>query len=195
MRTISSLAAAVIALTALTSAQARGTGRPAFAQRQHGYGASWPCHWKKSRDERPRVFNRISTFAGYRNNADLSDVTVSEIVAATKDGSTLVYTDSELEEVGFVDIAEAATPLPLGKVAVGGEPTSVAITQSGLALVGVNTSESFVNVSGHLSVVDVATQTVVAELPLGGQAGGPSGVCTARRCGLELQKTTPCAST
>jgi hypothetical protein len=35
---------------------------------------------------------------------------VAEIVAATPDGRTLVYTDSENEEIGFVDITDASAP-------------------------------------------------------------------------------------
>ncbi len=162
MRILSSLALGLLALSTLGSAQARSNG-------SDGHGRSWPSEWKRGRGNGPKVFNRVATFANYTNNVDLADETVSEIIAATPDGRTLVYTDGTLEEVGFVDIANPAEPLPDGKVAVGGEPTSVALTDGGLALVGVNTSESFVTPSGHLSVIDVATRTVVAELPLGGQ--------------------------
>ena len=43
---------------------------------------------------------------------------VAEIVSATPDGGTLVYSDSSIEEIGFVDITPAATPTEL-VVAIG----------------------------------------------------------------------------
>jgi DNA-binding beta-propeller fold protein YncE len=164
MRTLSSLAIGVIALSVLGNASARNKHHDT-----RDFGRSWPCEWKKGRGRGPRVFNRISTFANYTNNADLSEETVSEIVAATKDGQTLVYTDSPLAELGFVDITDPAAPAPLGKLALGGEPTSAATTADGLALVAVNTSDSFVAPDGYLAVVDIATRSIVAEVPLGGQ--------------------------
>lgn len=117
----------------------------------------------------PARFNRIATLPNYLNDTDPSGATVSEIVAASESGNTLVYTDSLLEEVGFLDITEPSAAAPLGKLAVGGEPTSVAVLGDNLALVAVNTSESFVDPSGHLAVVDVAAQQIVAELDVGGQ--------------------------
>ncbi|MBL8775979.1 MAG: hypothetical protein JNK12_08615 [Acidimicrobiales bacterium] len=88
---------------------------------------------------------------------------VAEIVAATPDGGTLVYTDSETAEIGFVDITDPALPTELGTLAMGGSPTSVAVTPDGdFALVAVsNTNE--------LVVVDVATRTAVHSIALGGQ--------------------------
>ncbi|MEY4548523.1 MAG: hypothetical protein RL685_4718, partial [Pseudomonadota bacterium] len=94
-------------------------------------------------------------------------------------GNTLVYTDSLLEEVGFLDITQPHAPVSLGKLAVGGEPTSVTVLGERLALVAVNGSPSFAAPSGHLAVVDLTTQRVLRELPLGGQpdsiALSPSG--------------------
>lgn len=138
------------------------------AQAQVDYGDSWPLSWKRP-NHKLGNFQRVATLPNYLNNADIADTTVSEIVAATADGNTLVYTDSPLEEVGFVDITDPAAPLPTGKLALGGEPTSVSILPSGLALVGVNTSASYVSPSGTLAVVDVASQTVLEQIPLGGQ--------------------------
>jgi DNA-binding beta-propeller fold protein YncE len=57
---------------------------------------------------------------------------VAGIVAATPDGHTLVYTDSEEEEVGFVNITTPGTPSEIGTVPMPGSPTSVAITPDGL---------------------------------------------------------------
>ena len=97
------------------------------------------------------------------------DETVSEIVAATSNGRTLVYTDSELETIGFVFIGDPSNPIPTGTVALPGEPTSVAMWRNRYALVGVDTSESLTNTSGVLVVVDINTRAIVAEVDLGGQ--------------------------
>ena len=59
-------------------------------------------------------------------------------------------------------------PLPLGTLALEGEPTSVAI-KDGLALVCINTSKDYIDANGTLLVVDIATQTVQHSIPLGGQ--------------------------
>src|SRR5687768_5107188 len=56
---------------------------------------------------------------------------VAEIVAATPNGQVLVYTDSESQEVGFVDISDPANPTELGTISIDGEPTAVAITPDG----------------------------------------------------------------
>jgi hypothetical protein len=114
-------------------------------------------------------FKRIATLANYINNDDIGDETVSEIVAATADGQNLVYTDSEGEAIGFVNIGVPSNPIPTGTFDVGGEPTSVAVLGNDLALVSVNTSESFTDTGGTLVVVDINQRSIVAELDLGGQ--------------------------
>jgi DNA-binding beta-propeller fold protein YncE len=124
--------------------------------------------WNEDRQS-GAAFQRVATLPNYLNNADVGSPTVAEIVAATKDGRTLVYTDSELEEIGFVDISDPRNPISAGKLAVGGEPTSVAVLGNELALVAVNTSPSFTAPSGDLLVVGVRSRIVLAELPLGGQ--------------------------
>lgn len=118
-----------------------------------------------------KSFQRVSTLANYLNNgfADIGEETVSEIVAATKDGTTLVYTDSPLEQVGFVDITDPANPLPAGTVALDGEPTSVDVLGNDYALVAINTSDDYVNTGGALVVIDIATRTIVGSVDLGGQ--------------------------
>jgi sugar lactone lactonase YvrE len=116
-------------------------------------------------------FHRIATFHVTDNlpaGADAKKGTVAEIVAATPDGRTLVYTDSPGERVGIVDIADPAKPKAAGVVALGGEPTSVVVAGA-KALVGVVTSESYAKPSGHVAVVDIASRTVEATCALGGQ--------------------------
>ncbi len=120
-------------------------------------------------DDGQRSFKRVATLANYLNNADIADETVSEIVAASKDGMTLVYTDSPLEQIGFIDISDPSTPTPMGQLFVGGEPTSVDILGNAYALVAVNTSASYTSPGGKLVVVDMTTRAIAAEIDLGGQ--------------------------
>lgn len=95
---------------------------------------------------------------------------VAEILAATPDGRTVLYTDSAAQEVGLVDLTRPERPRQLGTVPVDGEPTSVAVTRNGrYALVAVDTSPSFTAPSGELVVLEVRTRRVVAVLDLGGQ--------------------------
>ncbi len=116
-------------------------------------------------------FNRVASFlvcSQIDPTCDTDTETVAEIVAASADGLTLIYTDSEVEELGFVDIADPVNPVADGTVPLAGEPTSVAVV-NGFAVVGINTSTDFVAVDGELAVVDIATQTQVASINLGGQ--------------------------
>ena len=114
------------------------------------------------------VFDRIASFSVYTNNEDPTEETVAEIVDASADGMTLVYTDSPLDQIGFVDISDPADPQPAGVVDVGGEPTSVSVTGN-YAAVGVNTSESFVEPSGKIVIVDMTSREIVDDLDLAGQ--------------------------
>jgi hypothetical protein len=123
-------------------------------------------------------FERIGTFIVCENTScDRNSVeeTVAEITTVSKDGRTLIYTDSPQNVIGFVDIANPSKPKALGVVHVGGEPTSVA-TVGKYAIVGVNTSDDFISPSGHLAVFDVAAClasiggcTPVAKLDMEGQ--------------------------
>ncbi|SNT34677.1 esterase-like activity of phytase family protein [Tropicimonas sediminicola] len=125
------------------------------------------------------TFNRIASFATPLNMAEGEDAareTSAEIIAATPDGMTLVYTDSPLGVIGLIDITDAAAPKPLGNIALDGEPTSVAIIGD-RAYVGVNTSESYTDPSGHLAVIDIAGKEIVGTCDLGGQ---PDSVAAAK---------------
>jgi len=126
-------------------------------------------------------FNRIASFAVVENMAEGEDITREsspEIIDVTDDGMTLVYTDSPLGVVGMIDITDPANPAPLGNIALDGEPTSVAIIGAN-AYVGVNTSQSYTEPSGHLAVIDIAAKAVTSTCDLGGQpdsiAGAPDG--------------------
>ncbi|MEM7491172.1 MAG: esterase-like activity of phytase family protein, partial [Pseudomonadota bacterium] len=114
-------------------------------------------------------FNRIASFPVTANlpaEVDPATETAPEIVAAS--GDVLVYTDSPLGALGFVDISDPVDPQPLGVLALDGEPTSVA-TAGGVALAAVNTSESFTDPSGHLVEVDVAARAEMGRCDLPGQ--------------------------
>lgn len=116
-------------------------------------------------------FNRIASFpvcAQLGSSCEDDTETAAEIVAASTDGMTLIYTNSPKGEVGFVDIQNPSKPSAKGHLDVGGEPTSVAVI-GGYALVVVNTSESYTNPSGKLVVLDVATQKTLASFTLPGQ--------------------------
>lgn len=117
---------------------------------------------------RGHSFERIATFPVFRNNADPTEETVAEIVDASADGKTLVYTDAALGQVGFLDITDPESPQPGGTVAVAGSPTSVAVAGS-YVLVSVDTTDDLTAPTGHLTVLDLATRAEVATLPLAGQ--------------------------
>ena len=113
-------------------------------------------------------FNYISSFST-SENIEISGVeTAAEIVASSEDGQMLIYSDSPMFAIGMIDISDSSKPKPLGFIQVGGEPTSVSV-KNGLAYVGVNTSESYVNPSGKLVVVDLETKKIVKTIELGGQ--------------------------
>lgn len=117
------------------------------------------------------TFNRIATFATPDNMAegeDRSRETSAEIISASEDGMTLVYTDSPLGVIGLVDITDAAAPKGLGNIDVGGEPTTAVFIGANI-FVGVNTSESFTAPSGKLVTIDPATKAITAECDIGGQ--------------------------
>jgi hypothetical protein len=116
-------------------------------------------------------FARIASFATPENRGEGEDrdvETSAEIVAATEDGMTLVYTDSPLGALGFVDIGDPADPQPGGTLPLEGEPTAVAVV-GGTAFVGVNTSKSFTEPSGFLAAIDVESREETGRCDLGGQ--------------------------
>jgi len=140
----------IIRYAAATSVLALATAMPAFAEMN---------------------FNRIASFATVANMAEGEDTTretSAEIIAATADGMTLIYTDSPLGVVGRIDITDPANPQPMGNVALDGEPTSVGVVGP-TAFIGVNTSESYTAPSGFLMAMDVMTGAELGRCDLGGQ--------------------------
>jgi hypothetical protein len=118
-----------------------------------------------------QMFNRIASFAVADNlPADIEKTTPtsSEIITVSEDGNTLIYSDSPLGAVGFIDITDAKAPKAGGIVKIDGEPTSVTVA-GGKVLAAVNTSESKANPSGNLTVIDLATKKIDSSCDLGGQ--------------------------
>jgi hypothetical protein len=125
----------------------------------------------KGNDYGRQYFNRVAFFPSCLQLAvdcDTDTETLAEIVSVTEDGNTLIYTDSATGAVGFVDIADPANPQPLGFFQTDAEPTSVDVAGR-FALVAVDDSESFVDPSGRLLVIDIATRSLVRVIELGGQ--------------------------
>ncbi|KZL05137.1 hypothetical protein PsAD2_04492 [Pseudovibrio axinellae] len=118
-----------------------------------------------------KFFKRIATMPVYETLAegiDQSTETVAEIIAASEDGNTLAFTDGPQEAIVFLDITDAAAPKTLGRTALGGEPTSVAIAGK-MAFAGVNTSESYTKPSGYLAVINLETMQIDARCDVMGQ--------------------------
>ena len=116
-------------------------------------------------------FQRINTYPVFETldaGIDKSTETVAEIIYATKDGRTLLFTDSPGEAIVFVDARDPDNLKPLGRTALGGEPTSVAVAAK-YALSGTNTSKSYTDPSGHISVIDLAARKVISTCDVMGQ--------------------------
>lgn len=117
------------------------------------------------------VFNRVASFPVAQNlpaDKDKLSPTSAEIITATEDGMTLIYSDSPLGAIGFIDITDPKAPKAGGALMMDGEPTSVT-TAAGKALVAVNTSESKQKPSGRLAIVDIASKKIDMICDLGGQ--------------------------
>jgi hypothetical protein len=125
------------------------------------------CTYAPASPDDAEPFRMVASFPVYLNT-DANLETTAETVAASDDGLVLVYTDGVTGNIGFVDISDPENPLPGGIVAVGGEPTSVAVAGE-FALAVVNTSRDFVNTSGLLQVIDLDARRIVRSIELGGQ--------------------------
>ncbi|GAB6094484.1 esterase-like activity of phytase family protein [Desulfatiferula olefinivorans] len=122
-------------------------------------------------DESFLFFSRTATLPVYESlpqGVDPGTETVAEIIAATSDGMCLIHTDSPGKALVLIDNTDPENPRPAGRVLLGGEPTSVAVSGR-FALAAVNTSESFAEPGGHLAVVDLKDPQVIATVDVGGQ--------------------------
>mmetsp|Transcript_21865 Transcript_21865/g.33658 ORF Transcript_21865/g.33658 Transcript_21865/m.33658 type:complete len:751 (-) Transcript_21865:252-2504(-) len=122
-------------------------------------------------DGEDMYFNRIATFPvceQEEGGCDTDTVTAAETISYHEDSKTVVYSDSELGVIGFVDLSDPTSPSGLGTIDVGGEPTTV-VVHDDYAVIAVNTSPDFLNPSGVLHAIDISTQTVLRTWDLGGQ--------------------------
>ncbi len=115
-------------------------------------------------------FERISSFPVASNLPAGSEMSESsaEIISVTADGRTLVYSDSPLQSVGFVDLSDPLNPLAAGTVSLGGEPTSVVVSGQ-TAFAAINTSLSYTETSGTIISIDVASRSITSSCELAGQ--------------------------
>lgn len=90
--------------------------------------------------------------------------TVAEIVAATPNGRTLLYTNATDKKVGVVDINNPAQPREYITINLDGEPTSIAITPDGRWAVA-----AVAAVRSHLAVISLPDGEINTIIPLGGQ--------------------------
>ncbi len=63
-------------------------------------------------------FERVATLPVYATlpeGTDPKTATSAEIITATPDGMTLIFTDSPGKRIGFVDIADPTTPMPAAR--------------------------------------------------------------------------------
>lgn len=122
--------------------------------------------------EAPRIlFNVLAEFTVADNlpeGVDPATETSAEILAIDPASATLLYSNSPRGTIGLIDISKAAKPKGKGEIAMPGEPTSVG-TAHGKAYVAVNTSKSYVEPSGLLAVVDLASGEIEQQCDLGGQ--------------------------
>lgn len=88
-------------------------------------------------------FERISTFEVQDNEGS----EVAEIVAATDDGNTLIYTDSAAGALGFVDISDPSTPTAAGLVKLGLDSDLVEIDGEDLQILREPTGSSAADTS------------------------------------------------
>ncbi len=101
---------------------------------------------------------------------------IAEIISASPDGKTLVYTSSSTRSIGIADITDPVRPSLLGTIDVGdvtggdGEPTSLAFAPDGKHVVVVvkDTADPVQNTDpGYLVVVDIEGLRVVGQVALG----------------------------
>ena len=88
-----------------------------------------------------KFFNRIASFpvcSQVGSSCESNDSTAAEIVAASTDGMTLIYSNSPNKQIGFVDITDPTAPKAKGFLTMSGEPTSVTVLGANV-LVAVNT--------------------------------------------------------
>jgi hypothetical protein len=116
-----------------------------------------------------QVFNRIASFPVASNlPAGEDKPTSSEIITASEDGNTLIYSDAPGSTIGFIDITDAKAPKAGGSLAIDGEPNSVAAAGPKI-LATIDRTEDLTKPAGQLAVIDLASKAIESTCDLGGQ--------------------------
>ncbi len=118
-----------------------------------------------------RSFRHVGSFEVTDNLGALpfGAPTSAEILDASADGNTIVYSDAFTQSLGLVDITDPVSPTPLGRIELAADPTSVAVVGDRL-LVAVKTSGGdFINPTGELRVFEFDGTPVRPPIDLGGQ--------------------------
>ncbi|MDP9840191.1 hypothetical protein J2T09_004971 [Neorhizobium huautlense] len=116
-----------------------------------------------------QVFNRIASFPVAQNLPKGEDkATSSEIITATADGNTLIYSDAPGSTIGFIDITDARAPKAGGSIKIDGEPNSVAAAGPKV-LITIDKTEDLTKPAGQLGVIDIASKKLENTCDLGGQ--------------------------
>lgn len=113
-------------------------------------------------------FHRIASFGTYQQFQEPHLPSSAEIVTATEDGNTLIYTDAYRKGLGIIDIRDPHTPTPKGFISLQGEPTSVTYADNRLFTV-INTSSSYTKPSGVLQSYQLDNQALLQTCSLSGQ--------------------------
>jgi DNA-binding beta-propeller fold protein YncE len=103
-------------------------------------------------------FRAAATF-----NVKPSGGKVAEIASVSRDGKTLLYTDSATSRIGFVDISDLSKISQTGFYRGTGSPTSVAITPDNRFAIAVFEG------SNRMVVLNIASRTAVRTVALPGQ--------------------------
>lgn len=117
------------------------------------------------------AFNRVGTWFAYHNlpaGAARSTATAAEIIAPARDGHWLLYTDSPSRALGILDITDPAAPQAEARIELGGTPTSVTVAGT-RAYVGITTSAGYGRPSGHVTVIDIPSTSIIRSVDLDGQ--------------------------
>ena len=118
------------------------------------------------------VFNRIASFPVAENlpvDKDKLSVSSAEIITATEDGNTLIYSDSPLGAIGFIDITDAKAPEGR-RLADDGRRADIGhLDRRQGACRRQHPRRASVKPSGSLAIVDVATKKIEDTCDLGGQ--------------------------
>ena len=119
------------------------------------------------------TFNRVASFPTVANMAageETARETSAEIMTATEDGNTLIYSDSPLGVIGRIDITDPLAPKPLGNIDMDGEPAAkdAALIAAGqkvehYEIAGYGTARTFAQVLGLKEVATLLEASLKEE--------------------------------